>query len=154
MNKKTFVLNLALVLVTSLLTAILVAFGTHYLHVHASEQEEGAFSFFSSKEKQEEVHYVEVKNQVITLKGATPKERYLLMDLAFIANSKEQVTGTENNLPKIKGVLVEMFSGMEYSAVRSMSVSDMRIQLMARMEGAFGTQLPFNDVTVSKMVFQ
>jgi hypothetical protein len=47
-----------------------------------------------------------------------------------------------------------MFSGMEYDAVRTMTVDDIHMQMMARYEGVFGNDQPFSDVMISKMVFQ
>lgn len=155
MKIKTIALNLARVMCSSVLTAALVIAGTQMMQPSGETDEaDGLFSFLAEKEKPAEVHYLEVKNQVITLKGSSAKERYLLLDLAYVASSQEEYKATEHNLPKLKNVLVMMFSGMDYDTVRTMSVDDIHLQMMARYEGAFGKNQPFTDVMISKMVFQ
>jgi len=146
-------IGLVMVVFGSVLTAALVVVGTQLIKP-ASEDASAPLSLFARKEKAPEVHYLEVKNQVITLKGNTAKERYLLLDLAYVANSAAELKATEENLPKLKSVLVLMFSGMEYDTVRTMSVDDIHMQMMTRYEGAFGKNQPFSDVMISKMVFQ
>ncbi|NIE52842.1 flagellar basal body-associated FliL family protein [Pantoea sp. Ap-870] len=153
MKTKNMAIGLVMVVFGSVLTAALVVVGTQLIKP-ASEDASAPLSLFARKEKAPEVHYLEVKNQVITLKGNTAKERYLLLDLAYVANSAVELKATEENLPKLKSVLVSMFSGMEYDAVRTMSVDDIHMQMMTRYEGAFGKNQPFSDVMISKMVFQ
>jgi len=153
MKTKNMAIGLVMVVFGSVLTAALVVVGTQLIKP-ASEDASAPLSLFARKEKAPEVHYLEVKNQVITLKGNTAKERYLLLDLAYVANSAAELKATEENLPKLKSVLVSMFSGMEYDAVRTMSVDDIHMQMMTRYEGAFGKNQPFSDVMISKMVFQ
>ncbi|WP_267411651.1 flagellar basal body-associated FliL family protein [Pantoea sp. GM_Pan_4] len=153
MKTKNMAIGLVMVVFGSVLTAALVVVGTQLIKP-ASEDASAPLSLFARKEKAPEVHYLEVKNQVITLKGNTAKERYLLLDLAYVANSAAELKATEENLPKLKSVLVSMFSGMEYDTVRTMSVDDIHMQMMTRYEGAFGKNQPFSDVMISKMVFQ
>ncbi len=154
MKMKTFMLSLVLVVIASLLTAALVVAGTRYFKSSSDTEEKPAFSLFKKKEKEVQVSYVEQKNLLITLKGNASKERYLMLDLAFVTNNDDEAMRTEHSMPRIKFVVVEMFSGMEYSAARAMSVEEMRMQMMTRFEGAFGPKLPFQDVMIAKMVFQ
>lgn len=154
MKTKNMAIGLVMVVFGSLLTAALVVVGTNLIKPASEEETSAPLSLFARKDKAPEVHYLEVKNQVITLKGNTAKERYLLLDLAYVANSAAELKATEENLPKLKSVLVSMFSGMEYDAVRTMSVDDIHMQMMTRYEGAFGKNQPFSDVMISKMVFQ
>lgn len=154
MKIKNMAFNVAMIACSSVLTAALVIAGTEVINSKHADSESSSFSLFSKEEKAPQALYLEVKNQVITLKGNSSKERYLLLDLAYVANSDEELKATEHNLPKLKSVLVTMFSGMEYDAVRSMSVDDIHMQMMARYEGMFGKDQPFVDVMISKMVFQ
>ncbi len=155
MKTKIIVTNLAMMLVSSVLTATLVVAGTELITPSQHEEKSSSlFSLFQKKEPETKLLYLEVKNQVITLKGNGMKERYLLLDLAYVAHSDENFKATEHNLPKLKSVLVSMFSGMEYDTVRTMSADDIRLQMMARYEGVFGKSQPFADVMISKMVFQ
>lgn len=155
MKTKKTAFNLALILGSSVLTAVLVVAGMQYMNSSSNDGEgSSGFSLFQTKEKVAEVHYLELKNQVITLKGNGTKERYLLLDLAYVSNSAEEQKTTEHNLPKLKSTVVSMFSGMEYDAARSMTTEDIRLQMLARYEGVFGKNQPFADVIISKMVFQ
>lgn len=155
MKTKTIALGFAMVVLSSVLTAALVVAGTELITPHSETSEKSGFSsLFAKKEAPTKELYLEVKNQVITLKGNGTKERYLLLDLAYVANSDESLKATEHNLPKLKSVLVAMFSGMEYDTVRTMSIDDIHLQMMARYEGVFGKNQPFADVMISKMVFQ
>jgi flagellar FliL protein len=155
MKTKNMAISLAKMLGSSVLTAALVVVGTQLVSTtHSNDEDSSSFSLFERKAKVELVQYLEVKNQVITLKGSGTKERYLLLDLAYVTNSDEEHKATERNLPKLKSILVSMFSGMEYDTVRTMTIDDIHMQLMARYEGVFGKNQPFADVMISKMVFQ
>ncbi|EJL87171.1 flagellar basal body-associated FliL family protein [Pantoea sp. BIGb0393] len=155
MKTKNIARSVAMVVSSSVLTAALVVAGTELINPASSTGETSRFSsLFAKKEQPTQTLYLEVKNQVVTLKGSSAKERYLLLDLAYVANSDEGLKATEHNLPKLKNVLVSMFSGMEYDAVRTMTIDDIHMQMMARYEGVFGTNQPFSDVMISKMVFQ
>lgn len=155
MKTKNMALALAKVVGSSVLTAVLVVAGTQLMNSTSDDAESSSgFSLFESKEKVAQVHYLEMKNQVITLKGNGAKERYLLLDLAYVTNSAEDQKITEHNLPKLKSTLVAMFSGMEYDTARTMTTDDIRLQMLTRYEGVFGNNQPFADVIISKMVFQ
>ncbi len=152
---KTTLLNFILVLVTALVTALLVLAGSQYLN----KKNDGSVpdSFFSSSSEEEKVlQFVEIKNLVITLRSNSLKERYLLLDLA-LTTDELQAQRAENLLPKIKGIAVDMLTSMDYNEVRGMSVQALRSLMMKRYQSAFhniGVTIPFDDVTISKMVFQ
>jgi|GEM_PF-531582 len=155
MKIKTVATGFALVMCSALLTATLVVSGMQFFPRGEKESQEGsAFTLFKPKETPRAIQYFEVKNQVVTLKGRDNRERYLLLDLAYVVDSDAAMEKTERALPKLKSVLVGMFSGMDYAAARAMSVDDIHLQLMTRYEGAFGKSTPFTDVIISKMVFQ
>jgi len=153
---KTTLLNFILVLVTALVTAFLVLAGSQYLN----KKNDGSVpvSFFSSSPEEEKVlQFVEIKNLVITLRSNSLKERYLLLDLALTTTDELQAQRAENLLPKIKGIAVDMLTSMDYNEVRGMSVQALRSLMMTRYQSAFqniGVTIPFDDVTISKMVFQ
>lgn len=153
---KSILLNFILVLVTALVTALLVLAGSQYLN---KKNEDGVTeSFFaSSPEEEKTLQFVEIKNLVITLKSNAVKERYLLLDLALTTKDEPQAQRAENLLPKIKGIAVDMLTSMDYNEVRSMSVLDLRSLMLKNYQSAFqniGVTIPFDDVTISKMVFQ
>lgn len=154
-NMKTILVNSILVLVTAVVTALLVLFGSQYLNKKSNDSQHT--SFFSSAPEEKKLKFVEIKSLVITLKSNMPKERYLLLDLALTTQSEAQSKMTENLLPKIKGIAVDVLTSMDYNDVRSMSVMDLRRMMMERYQAAFqsiNVTIPFEDVTISKMVFQ
>lgn len=155
MKIKTIAAGLAMMVCCALLTATLVIIGMQrFPAVKEESRESAAFTLFKTEEKPQNVRYLELKNQVVTLKGRDNREHYLLLDLAYVVYSDAALKTAENDLPKLKGALVSMFSGMEYGAARAMSVDDIHLQLMTRYEGMFGKDIPFADVIISKMVFQ
>lgn len=155
---KTILLNFILMLTTAMITAVLVLGGSQY--VNKKDESSTSPMFFSSspeKQKEKDLHFVEIKNLVITLKSNTVKERYLLLDLALTTYDTAQTKRAENLLPKIKGVAVDVLSSMSYDEVRGMTVLELRSMMMLRYKTAFkniNVTLPFQDVTVSKIVFQ
>lgn len=157
MKVKTVVGVFLLVLVGAALTAALVVFGTSYLNHREKGDEASMLSLFSSEPKPKELQFVEVQNLVMTFRDERAREHYLLLDLAFTTHSDEQIRKTENLLPKIKGFTVDIFSSMAYSDVRTMSVMELHQLMMERYQAAFAENnipMPFEDVTLSKMVFQ
>lgn len=155
---KTILINFILVLVTALVTAVLVLFGSQ--HLNKKDDEGSSISLFSSSpaEKEEKnLQFVEIKNLMITLKSDSAKERYLLLDLALTTNDEPQSERAESLLPKIKGIAVDVLTSMSYSEVRGMSATELRSMMMERYKSAFKSidvTIPFEDVTISKMVFQ
>ncbi|WP_172606532.1 flagellar basal body-associated FliL family protein [Pantoea coffeiphila] len=157
MNIKTLILNFILMLVAAIITALLVLAGSRYLDNKSDNSENS--SFFSSQpaDDKKNLQFVEIKNLVITLKSNSVKERYLLLDLALTTHDEAQSQRAENLLPKIKGIAVDVLTSMDYSEVRSMTVMELRSLMMERYQSAFhniNVTIPFDDVTISKMVFQ
>lgn len=157
MNIKTLILNFILMLVAAVITALLVLAGSRYLDNKSDNNENG--SFFSSQpaDDKKNLQFVEIKNLVITLKSNSVKERYLLLDLALTTRDDAQSQKAENLLPKIKGIAVDVLTSMDYSEVRNMTVMELRSLMMERYQSAFhniNVTIPFDDVTISKMVFQ
>lgn len=154
MKMKTVLLVVVMGLLMSLLTAGLVVVGNAWMK---SATEGGANPFatlFSKKEVPLVVGYVEQKNMMITLKGNGERERYLMLDLAFVTHSEREAAQTELDMPKLKFLVVEMFSGMQYASARLMTVEEIRMQMMSRFQSAYAQHLPFQDVLIAKMVYQ
>nr|WP_314418347.1 flagellar basal body-associated FliL family protein [uncultured Erwinia sp.] len=157
MNIKTLILNFILMLVAAAIAAVLVTGGTQYLESTGEDGEKSALFTSQAAEAKKHLQFVEIKNLVITLKSNSVKERYLLLDLALTTHDDTQSQRAENLLPKIKGIAVDVLTSMDYSEVRGMSVMELRALMMERYQSAFhniSVTIPFDDVTISKMVFQ
>ncbi|HDR2158372.1 TPA: flagellar basal body-associated FliL family protein [Enterobacter cancerogenus] len=155
MTIKTFSLGLVIALIAAIFAAVLTVLGTHLL-----SQDEGKRSLISSlfsSSEESSVEFVEIKNVVITLKSHRDAERYLLLELALTANSAGDARRAEELSPAIRGATVNLLSSMDYDAVRGMDVALLRDKLMQAYAERFEslkTRMPFNDVIISKMVFQ
>ncbi|WP_312742569.1 flagellar basal body-associated FliL family protein [Cedecea neteri] len=155
MTVKTFSLGLLIALIAAAFAAVLTIVGTHVL-----TKEEGAsgmlVSLFSTA-GEKHVEFVEIKNVVITLQSIGSKERYLLLELALVADAPRDVQIINDMSPAIRGATVSLLSDMNYDTVRAMSVSELKVELMKAYRERFrtlNTAIPFQDVVISKMVFQ
>ena len=156
MNAKTISFGLAIALVTALLTACLTVAGTWLLRADTASESNPLTSLFKSSTPQQ-VEFVEIKNILITLKGKGNAERYLMLELKLATMSAENARTAQDMIPAIRGATVNLFSEMDYDAVRALSVSNLHDKLKAAYAARFDSlkmDVPFDDVIISKMVFQ
>jgi flagellar protein FliL len=156
MNAKTMLFGLIIALVTAVCAAAMTVAGMHYLRAGSSADESVLTKMFSSSEPHN-VEFVEIKNVVITLRGTGSNERYLLLEVNLATSDPKKTQSAEDMSPAIRGATVSLLSDMEYQAVREMSVNDLRDKLkMAYIEkfASLKIPVPFDDVIISKMVFQ
>ncbi|MCT4716186.1 flagellar basal body-associated FliL family protein [Enterobacteriaceae bacterium H18W14] len=154
MTVKTFSLALVIALVAALFAAGLTIVGTHLLN---NKEGVSAFTDIFNSTDESVVEFVEIKNVIITLKSDSRKERYLLLELALTTDSPQNAKRTEDMIPAIRGATVSLLSDMNYDAVRSMSVNELREKLLVAYSARFkslNSSMPFKDVIISKMVFQ
>ena len=156
MNAKTLSFGLIIALVTAMLAAGMTVVGTHLLRMDEATGSSFLSGLFTSSSK-ESVEFVEIKNVVITLKGKTQKERYLLLELNLATNNPENARRAQDMIPAVRGATVSLLSDMDYDDVRAMSVNTLHDKLMAAYADRFSSlkmSVPFDDVIISKMVFQ
>lgn len=156
MNAKTLSFGLIIALVTAMLAAGMTVVGTHLLRMDEATGSSFLSGLFTSSSK-ESVEFVEIKNVVITLKGKTQKERYLLLELNLATNNPEHSRRAQDMIPAVRGATVSLLSDLDYDEVRAMSVSDLHNKLMEAYAVRFSSlkmNVPFDDVIISKMVFQ
>ena len=156
MNAKTISFGLAIALVTALLTACLTVAGTYLLRADNASENNPLVNLFKSSTPHQ-VEFVEVKNILITLKGTGNAERYLMLELNLAATSAENAKRAEEMIPAVRGATVNLFSEMDYNAVRALSVDELHARLKAAYADRFASlkmSVPFDDVIISKMVFQ
>ena len=163
MTIKTFSMGLAI----AIFSALLAVMGTQHFTKPAAEPEINAPEtpsswqkikhMFSSAEEETQVLFVEINNIMITLKSDGGKERYMLLELALTAATEDAVKQTEMMIPAIRGATVALLSEKDYTLVRTLSVNDLHDELLAAYRERFKqlkTQMPFNDVIISKMLLQ
>lgn len=155
MNKKTLALGLCMLLLTIVTSVSITLFGTYLLN--RDKEGSSSFSQFFSSTKEHSLAFVELKNVVLTLQSHSTHERYLLLELALVTNDPENIERIKDIAPALRGATVSLLSDMEYTVVRAMNVGTLREQLMKayreRLE-SLGSEIPFNDVIISKMIFQ
>lgn len=156
MNAKTLIFGIVIALVTAMLAAGMTVVGTQLLN-QDKESGKGLLSgMFSSPEKGT-VEFVEIKNVVITLRGSGQKERYLLLELNLATSDAESSRKAQEMIPAVRGATVSLLSDLDYDVVRAMSVEEMHKKLLDAYAARFESlkmSIPFNDVIISKMVFQ
>lgn len=172
MTIKKISVVMAIAMLSSVLTAGMAVMGTQYLNASNKSSTEGAegvtngtppsawkkiSGFFSSGDHVEPLQFVEMNNIMITLRSDGDRERYMLLELALSARDNDAVTRIETLLPAIRGATVALLSDMEYSVVRAMHIAELHDKLMAAYTARFAElkqPVPFNDVTISKMLLQ
>lgn len=155
MTVKTFSLGLVIALIAAAFAALLTIVGTHVLG--SDENKGGMLTLLFSGSDERYVEFVEIKNVVITLQSIGSKERYLLLELALATNDPHRVQVINDMSPAIRGATVSLLSSMHYDTVRAMSVSELKAELMMAYDERFRSlsiAMPFQDVIISKMVFQ
>lgn len=156
MNAKTMLFGVIIALVTAVCAAALTVAGMHYFRADATTGENAISGFFHSSDSHN-VEFVEIKNVVITLKGTGENERYLLLEVNLATSDPKKTKSVEDMTPAIRGATVSLLSEMDYQAVREMSVGTLRDKLKAAYIEKFASlkiPVPFDDVIISKMVFQ
>ena len=102
------------------------------------------------------VQFVEIKNIIITLKD-NKSERYLQLELGLATGDDNDVKKVIAMVPAIQSATVNLLSNMDYQVVRNTSIVDLRRQLMGEYKKDFeklNAPMPFDDVVISRMVFQ
>lgn len=168
MTLKTLSFGCAIAVLTSLLTVFLVrmtlpeaqaAETTPHIEAATTPPEstwQKVKAVFAS-DKAQPVIFVEINNIVINLKSDGTRDRYMLLELAFIHHDDAASKVTESLSPAIRGTTVALLSEKEYDEVRQLSVQQLHDQLMAAYRQRFkelNTPLPFSDVVISKMLLQ
>jgi flagellar FliL protein len=156
MNAKTMLFGVLIALVTAVCAAALTVAGMHYFRTDATTGENAASGFFNSSESRN-VEFVEIKNVVITLKGNDSNERYLLLEVNLETSDPKKTQSARDMIPAIRGATVSLLSDMDYQEVRGMSIGTLHSKLKAAYIEKFASlkiPVPFDDVIISKMVFQ
>lgn len=156
MDAKTILFGVIIAAGTAICTSALTVTSMHLLRADDKTGHSPLSRIFTSSESRE-VEFVEIKNMVITLKGSADEERYLLLEVNLATTSEKQKKVAESLAPAIRGATVSLLSELDYQAVRAMSVNALREKLMAAYSERFASlkiAQPFDDVIISKMLFQ
>lgn len=102
------------------------------------------------------VQFVEIKNMVITLDD-NKSERYLQLELGIATGDDDDIKRVIAMLPAIRAATVNLLTNSDYQAIRQMSITDLRRELMNEYKKEFeylNSEIPFDGVVISQMVFR
>lgn len=142
-------LFILLVIATSI-----ICFGRNPLWMKLNRELETVSKSFVHGDKV--VQFVELKNIVITLDD-NKSERYLQLELGIATGDDDDIKRVIEMLPAIRAATVNLLTHSDYQTVRQMSVADLRRELMNEYKKEFkyfNSEIPFDGVVISKMVFR
>lgn len=152
-NKKALSMKVWVLLLLIILAAVAANFHDVILAKFKSKPVTISKSFVRGNKA---VQFVEIKNMIITLKD-NKSERYLQLELGIATGDDNDVKKVIAMVPVIQSATVNLLSNMDYQAVRNISIVDLRRQLMNEYRKDFeslNVLMPFDDVVISRMVFQ
>lgn len=156
MKLKVILSAVALALCVAAGSAALTLFGLQHMENRHDRNVHVTGDSLSSRTA-DSVEFVEITNLIVTLKGINGEPRYLLLEQALITSNPEDARRTQVLLPALRGAAVGLLNGLPYLDVRAMPVETLTQQLTARYDEQLqqlNTSKPFEDVIISKMVFQ
>jgi flagellar FliL protein len=158
MMNKSIIFGAVLVVSTALLTSGLTLYGSHlFLPKMNSESVNSNQSEANVTLAESEIHFVDIKNIVITLTDKGRNNHYLLLDLAVTTDTQDRADRVTSSIALIKSSTVNLLTNMDYETLSLMNVSELRQKLSDEYKkeySALNLNIPFNDVMISKMVFQ
>ncbi|CNI12294.1 MULTISPECIES: flagellar basal body-associated FliL family protein [Yersinia] len=152
-KKKTFSMKVWVLLLLIILAAVAANYHDAILAKFKSTPAAINQSFVRGNKA---VQFVEIKNIIITLKD-NKSERYLQLELGLATGDDNDVKKVIAMVPAIQSATVNLLSNMDYQVVRNTSIVDLRRQLMGEYKKDFeklNAPMPFDDVVISRMVFQ
>ncbi|MEN3752987.1 flagellar basal body-associated FliL family protein [Mangrovibacter yixingensis] len=156
MNIKIILSAVVLALCVAAGSAALTLFGLQHMG-NKHDQSASTTGDALQNRTADSVEFVEIANLIVTLKGNNGEPRYLLLEQALITTNPEDARRTQTLLPALRGAAVGLLNGLPYTDVRGMSVEELTQKLTTRYDEQLqqlNTSKPFEDVIISKMVFQ
>jgi len=148
--KKTLILTVVIVILA------LIGGASWWLLTHNTATNKGTTSWFASTPPQ--ASFIEVKDLVITLQAEEHRPRYLLVDVVLVVRGEEQSAQAEAFEPAVRSATVALLNNQPFDDVRARTTQELHDQLLKRYQQVaqqLGLQsLPFEDIMISKMVFQ
>ncbi|AHG19687.1 hypothetical protein Z042_08670 [Chania multitudinisentens RB-25] len=156
MNVRGFFFWGAIALVISISAAAFTLAGSQLLKVDEKTGKNNFTKLFKSSAKQK-VEFVVFSDMIFTLKGEGSEEHYLLLELSLVTNDLKKAKIVDDMNPVIRGATVTALSNMSYNNIRMMSVQELSEKLKQAYSDTFknlNVPIPFDDVIISKMVYQ
>lgn len=155
MKTKSLFWGVLFSLLTAALVAIMLIFSQRYL-LNDNNNAKAAPLFFN-RDTPYKTSFVEVKNIVINLKNYEGRERYVLLELALSTTTPKNKTLTMEDLPAVRSSTVNLLSNADFQEIHNLPISELRRRLMEAYQRDLQTmniQVPFENVIISKIVFQ
>lgn len=103
-----------------------------------------------------EYTFFPIEKIIVSLQGEA-REHYFVLDLVLQADVKAEVKKLEQIDPMVRTSVVAHLSGMSFSELRGMPISDLQALLEKALLADFASKklvLPFTHVLVSKLIVQ
>ncbi|EIC83883.1 flagellar basal body-associated protein FliL [Serratia sp. M24T3] len=148
--------KILIILFSALLAAIVADILITYVNPLILQNDQANLTKVNHK-GQKDIHFVEVKNIIITLQSSEGRERYLLLELALSTDSEANMNRTTALLPAVRSSTVDLLSNLDFKTIHDLSIPELRKKMMAAYERDFTTldiTMPFDNVIISKIVYQ
>lgn len=148
----------SVVIVSLILLLVLTGLGGWWFFAarQSPEAAGGLSKLFESAPPQ--ASFIDVNDLIITLQGENGRERYLLLDLVLVVRGEEHAARAMAFEPAVRSATVGLLNNQPYAALRARQIPELHDQLLKKYRedaARLGvTPLPFEDVMISKMVFQ
>ncbi|MBT0727582.1 flagellar basal body-associated FliL family protein [Rosenbergiella australiborealis] len=151
--KKSFIIA------SIILLLIIIGAGGAWMLSQKSEpkaDDQGIGHWFKSQPPR--ASFIEIKDLVITLQADDNRPRYLLLDVVLVVRGEEQSAQAQAFEPAVRSATVGLLNNQPFSDVRARTIPELHDQLLKRYQeeaNQLGLKtLPFDDIMISKMVFQ
>ncbi|WP_312816164.1 flagellar basal body-associated FliL family protein [Atlantibacter subterraneus] len=133
----------------------------HYLHAgnnHDAKSDKHA-SVEKIKVDMKDSVFISLPETLITLHDKDDKDRYMLIEIAFVADGKDKEKSDliTANQPLYQSIAVETLSTLSYEEVRKLHVSEIKDLLLTSINkgvSARNMEAPYNDLLIKKVVYQ
>ncbi|WP_313087872.1 flagellar basal body-associated FliL family protein [Atlantibacter hermannii] len=130
---------------------------THYMP-HPDKAEPTAKAASNTVEMKDAV-FISLPETIITLHDKDDKDRYMLVEIVMVAQSKDKEKSDliNANQPLYQSIAVDTLSGMSYEEIRKLHVSEIKELLLAKMNQGISARKmdkPYEDILIKKVVYQ
>lgn len=109
------------------------------------------------KEHNENESFVSLPESIVTLHDAGGEDRYMLVELAMVADNEKASKEIIADEPLYQSIVVATLSDMKYEDIRKLKISEIKKMLITSINTELKNRdltAPYSDILVKKVVFQ
>ncbi|WP_318358119.1 flagellar basal body-associated FliL family protein [Enterobacter sp.] len=129
----------------------------HYMQADKKSAATPGNNAVQKKEHNENQAFVSLPESIVTLHDAGSEDRYMLVELAMVAEDEKASKEIIADEPLYQSIVVSTLSDMKYEDVRQMKISEIKKMLIASLNAELKNRdipAPYSDLLVKKVVFQ